>query len=109
MIVAESAGKPGCVLIRALQPLTDFDLMRQRRGWNGKLVGLTNGPGKLTQALEITRAQYGARLYRGDLTIRVWREAPSFTIATTPRIGIRECADWPLRFIWKGHPCVSAP
>ncbi|HEX4770409.1 MAG TPA: DNA-3-methyladenine glycosylase [Bryobacteraceae bacterium] len=106
-IVAEPAGKPGCVLIRALQPLTDIELMRQRRQWKGNITGLTNGPGKLTQALDITRAQYGARLDRGGLTIRHWRKQPQFAIETTPRIGIRECADWPLRFVWAGHPCLS--
>jgi DNA-3-methyladenine glycosylase len=106
-IVAEPAGKPGGVLIRALQPLTDIPLMRQRRHWSGSIAGLTNGPGKLTQALDITRAQYGARLDRGPLTIRSWRERPEFVIATTARIGIRECADLPLRFVWAGHPCLS--
>ena len=106
-IVAEPAGKPGCVLIRALQPLTDIETMRERRRWHGSVEGLANGPGKLTQALDITRAQYGARLDRGELAIRRWVEQPAFTIETTPRIGISECVDWPLRFVWAGHPCLS--
>jgi 3-methyladenine DNA glycosylase Mpg len=41
------------------------------------------------------------------LSIRRWRDKPNFEIAVTPRIGIRQCVDWPLRFIWAGHPCVS--
>jgi 3-methyladenine DNA glycosylase Mpg len=41
------------------------------------------------------------------LTIRRWRKKPQFEIAVTPRIGIRECADLPLRFIWAGNPYVS--
>jgi DNA-3-methyladenine glycosylase len=106
-VVADHEGSPGCVLIRALEPLFGLDHMRTRRNWNGRVCGLTNGPGKLTQALAITRAHYGLRLDRGALTIRRWRETPEFSIAVTPRIGIRECADWPLRFIWAGHPCVS--
>jgi DNA-3-methyladenine glycosylase len=106
-VVAEPAGKAGCVLIRAIEPLSGLDLMRERRHWNGPPVGLGNGPGKLTQALAITRKQYGARLDVGELTIRRWREKPEFTIAVTPRIGISECVDLPLRFTWAGHPCLS--
>ncbi len=106
-VVAGPEGIPGCVLIRALEPLCGIELMRERRHWLGPSKGIANGPGKLTQALGISRAQYGARLDRGELTVRTWREPPKFNIGITPRIGIRECADWPLRFIWEGHPCLS--
>ena len=106
-VVADHEGSAGCVLIRALEPLCGLEQMRARRNWNGPSCGLTNGPGKLTQALAITRAHYGVRLDRGALTIRRWREQPEFAVAVTPRIGIRECADWPLRFVWSGHPCLS--
>lgn len=106
-VVAEPEGIAGCVLIRAIAPLAGLHLMRNRRHWKGPDKGLGNGPGKLTQALAITRKQYGARLDEGDLTIRQWRHKPEFTIESTPRIGISECVDWPLRFIWAGHPCLS--
>jgi DNA-3-methyladenine glycosylase len=106
-VVTEAAGSPGGVLIRAVAPLTGLSLMADRRRWSGPLRGLTNGPGKLTQALDITRAQYGRRLDRGDLTIRRWKAMPEFETEVTPRIGISECADWPLRFVWKGNPFVS--
>ncbi len=106
-VVADREGSPGCVLIRALQPLSGLQVMYRRRNWHGSPVGLANGPGKLTQALAITRNEYGARLDEGDLTVREWREKPTFEIATTPRIGITQCADWPLRFIWADHPCLS--
>lgn len=106
-VVADHEGSPGSVLIRALEPLYGLSEMYQRRHWNGPVKGLANGPGKLTQALAITRQHYGQRLDKGDLTIRSWKAKPQFTIAVTPRIGIRECADWPLRFVWAGHPCVS--
>jgi DNA-3-methyladenine glycosylase len=106
-IVAEPDGKPGCVLIRALEPLTGIAAMYQLRGWRGAPRGLTNGPGKLTEALGISRAQYGAKLDAGPLQVRRWKRPPEFEIATTPRIGISKCQDWPLRFVWKGHPCLS--
>jgi len=106
-VVADSDGKPGCVLVRALEPLCGLEEMRARRKWNGPAIGLANGPGKLTHALGITRKQYGERLDRGPLTIRRWRQKPAFTVARTPRIGIRESVDLPLRFVWAGHPCLS--
>lgn len=106
-VVADRDGVPGCVLIRALAPLCGLATMYQRRHWHGPGTGLANGPGKLTQALDITRRHYGQPLYEGDLIIRRWREKPSFEIASTPRIGITKCVEWPLRFVWKGHPCLS--
>ena len=106
-VVADRDGVAGCVLIRALAPLCGLTAMHQRRHWKGPSAGLANGPGKLTQALDITRRHYGQCLDGDDLTIRRWRNRPSFEIAATPRIGITQCADWPLRFIWKGHPCLS--
>lgn len=106
-VVAEAEGRAGCVLIRALEPLSGLAEMYERRQWKGGPRGLANGPGKLTQALAITRAQYGHRLDRPPLQIRQWRRRPEFEIETTTRIGITQCADWPLRFLWKGHPCVS--
>jgi DNA-3-methyladenine glycosylase len=106
-VVADRDGVPGCVLIRAVAPLCGLATMYQRRNWHGPSIGLANGPGKLTQALDITRRHYGLQIDQGELTIRRWRERPSFEIAATPRIGITKCVDWPLRFIWKGHPCLS--
>jgi DNA-3-methyladenine glycosylase len=106
-VVADREGVPGCVLVRALEPLCGLDQMAKRRNWNGPSSGLANGPGKLTQALAITRDLYGVRLDRGALRIRRWRELPRFEIGVTPRIGVSKCSDWPLRFVWANHPCVS--
>ncbi|MBV8551152.1 MAG: DNA-3-methyladenine glycosylase [Acidobacteriaceae bacterium] len=106
-VVGEREGEPGSVLIRALEPLAGLTQMYERRRWKGRATGLANGPGKLTQALNITRKQYGQRLDRGELTIRGWRRKPAFHVAVTPRIGISEAVDWPLRFVWAGHPCLS--
>jgi DNA-3-methyladenine glycosylase len=106
-VVADHEGEPGCVLIRALEPLSGIERMYQRRHWRGPIKGLANGPGKLTQALAITREQYGQRLDKGEFAIRAWKTKPEFSVAVTPRIGITKCADWPLRFIWVGHPCLS--
>jgi DNA-3-methyladenine glycosylase len=106
-IVAEPTGQPGCVLIRALEPVAGVDLMQSRRPAAKRLEDLASGPGKLTLALGITRAHNGADLTRGPLVVRAPAEAHRLEIAVTPRIGIRECADWPLRFLLKGNRFVS--
>ena len=57
--VAEPRGRPGCVLIRALEPLVGVECMRRRRPEARTERDLTSGPGKLTQAMGISRAHYG--------------------------------------------------
>jgi DNA-3-methyladenine glycosylase len=105
--VAEPEGLAGCVLIRALEPLAGFTLMRRRRRTAKRLEDLTSGPGKLTQALGITRKLNGGDLVDGPLQVRRLRREPRFEVATTPRIGIRHNADWPLRFLIAGNRFVS--
>jgi DNA-3-methyladenine glycosylase len=107
-LVAEPDGTPGCVLIRALEPLTGIDIMQKRRPAARKLEDLTSGPGKLTLALDITRKQYGANVTDGGpLTVRNWTGEPKFTIQVTPRIGITQAADRPLRFLMADNKFVS--
>ncbi len=106
-LVAEPDGKPGCVLVRALEPVAGIDAMQRRRPAAHTLRDLASGPGRLTLALDITRAQNGADVTRGNLTVRSPRREEPFEIEVTPRIGIRQCADWPLRFTVKGNPFVS--
>jgi DNA-3-methyladenine glycosylase len=106
-LVAEPEGKPGCVLIRSLEPLTGIEIMRRRRPAARSIYALASGPGKLTLALGITRALNGADVTRGSLTVHTPREHTWFEIEVTPRIGIRHCADWPLRYIIKRNPFVS--
>src|SRR5271157_1876571 len=69
-LVAEADGKPGCVLIRALEPVAGVGLMRRRRPTARRLEDLASGPGKLTLAMNITRALNGADVTRGDLVVR---------------------------------------
>jgi DNA-3-methyladenine glycosylase len=111
-IVAEPAGTPGCVLIRALEPLEGLDVMRARRPKARTDRDLASGPGKLTRALGITRKHTGVDMTRGDLVVVSRQpastfEIPSFEISVTPRIGIVKCADLPLRFFIEGNKFVS--
>lgn len=106
-IVAERSGKPGCVLIRALEPIEGLDAMRARRPKARTDRDLTSGPGKLTQALGITRKHTGVDMTHGDLAVLARPNAPLFEIDVTPRIGISKCVDLPLRFLIRGNRFVS--
>lgn len=89
-IVCEGKGEPAAVLIRALEPTDGIGEMRRRRKPVQALHELTNGPGKLAQALGIDLEQYGLPVYRGD--IKVYGRASDWqrpAIVATPRIGIR--------------------
>lgn len=106
-LVVEADGKPGCVLIRALEPVAGVHLMRRRRPAARRLEDLASGPGKLTLAMGITRALNGADVTRGGLVVRRPAVERAFETDVTPRIGIRQCADWPLRFIIRGNRFVT--
>ena len=107
-LVAERDGVPGCVLIRALEPVAGLELMRTRRGEARKVAQLANGPGKLTLALGITRAHNGADVTRGSLVVREAAGTGEIEIVATPRIGITRSAELPLRFVVAGNGFVSA-
>jgi DNA-3-methyladenine glycosylase len=106
-LVAERDGHPGCVLIRALEPVSGIDLMRTRRGAERGLHQLANGPGKLTLAMGITRHHNGVDVTRGSLVVRDATDARKIEIEVTPRIGITQSADLPLRFVMAGNEFVS--
>lgn len=108
--VAEPVGKPGCVLIRALEPLEDIAYMRQLRN-RGEIpdIELTNGPGKLCQALQIDMTLYGIDFTHPDSPLRICYNQTDtpFESAVSRRIGITKASDWDLRFYIKGNPFVS--
>jgi DNA-3-methyladenine glycosylase len=106
-LVAEPEGQPGCVLIRALEPVGGIEEMWKRRPGARSVHDLASGPGKLTLAMGITRRQNGIDVTRGELTVRCAAVEEPFEVAVTPRIGIRHAAEWPLRFHIEGNPCVS--
>ena len=103
-VVTDREGIASAVLIRALEPLEGIELMTRRRGGR-PLRELASGPGRLAQALGIDRALYGHDLTRAPLWIRQDGEDPEWV--ATPRIGIREAADLPYRFVVAGSPFAS--
>ena len=105
--VTRAAGEPSAVLVRALEPLEGIPLMRRRRPRVRRDVDLTNGPGKLCLALGIGREHNGARLDRPPILIRGGDSVADADVVVTPRIGITQSADWPLRYFIKGNAFVS--
>ena len=128
------AGSAGCVLFRALEPVSGLSTMAKLRGLDlrgndlcapelttltklaspavkpHRLRSISSGPGRLTQAMAITRqAHNGMALTsaRSELFLADdgWRPE---RIAVTPRINVTKAADQLLRFLIAGNPFVSA-
>jgi DNA-3-methyladenine glycosylase len=109
--VCEHEGIGAAVLIRALEPKTDIDQMRARRGPIGEHPReLCSGPGKLTQALGIWLTENGGSLLDGPVRIGErapeWR-APDVVVGT--RVGISVAVELPWRFCVAGNENVSRP
>ncbi|HEX4717673.1 MAG TPA: DNA-3-methyladenine glycosylase [Thermoleophilaceae bacterium] len=107
--VAGEDGVGAAVLIRAIEPLEGIQVMRARRGVASDLE-LTNGPGKLTEALGIGLELNGADLETGP--IRIEPRDPSTRapeIVTGERIGITKAVDLPWRFCDATSRYVSRP
>lgn len=106
-VVTERQGVPGAVLIRALEPMMGIEAMKKNRGTR-KVLNLTNGPGKLTEAMNITGEQNGLDLTRSkELFICKPEEKERFEVVSTKRIGIRVGVDKPWRFYIKNNRFVS--
>jgi DNA-3-methyladenine glycosylase len=101
------AGRPGCVLLRALEPVSGVRAMARRRHMPVLARRLTSGPGNLTRALGVTLRDNGADLVAGPLTIEPPDRPREFTIARGPRIGITRARQRPLRFWIRDDPHVS--
>ena len=112
-ITCETAGRAGCVLVRALEPVAGADQMARNRGLKAcaQVKLLTSGPSRLCQALGLSRAAHdGLDLLDCASPLQVRDDA--FTVSelvVTARIGIHEAVDWPLRFALPEHNCVSGP
>ncbi len=106
--VCEADGTAGCVLIRALEPVSGIEEMKRRRPAARRLRDLASGPGKLTLAMGITRQHYGCDLTRGDLQVREFSSATPHEVVVAKRIGISVSEHLPLRFYIKDNEFVSA-
>jgi len=111
-ITCEPAGRAGCVLLRALEPVAGLKQMRKNRGLSaeGAAWEIACGPGRLCQALGLTRNENGLDLLDEGSPLQALDDGYAIEEAVvTRRIGIRKAAELPLRFALPGHACVSGP
>jgi DNA-3-methyladenine glycosylase len=110
-IVVGQKDDPQAVLIRALEPTLGLELMIQRRNTDkGKL--LTSGPGRLSDAMGITRELNGEDLLGDKIFIAPGPAIEPRKIVALPRVGIdyaEEWADKPLRYYLKDNAFISKP
>ncbi|MBV8926840.1 MAG: DNA-3-methyladenine glycosylase [Bradyrhizobium sp.] len=104
--VCEQEGSASAVLIRALEPTHGLAAMRRRRGLAGERA-LCSGPGKLTEALGITREHNGLALDLPPFALHARKT--TVDVASGVRIGITKAADLPWRYGLKGSKFLSKP
>ncbi len=115
-IVTREEGTPQAVLIRAVEPVENFEIMAQKRFQKSyeqlsrrQITGLTNGPGKLCGALSIDRSLNGEDLCGSKLFLEEGTDM-GFNIVSAKRVGIDyagEAKDYPWRFYMEGNKYVS--
>ncbi len=116
-VVTEKEGEPAGVLIRAIEPIENIETMivnrynKPREDFKKRqILNLTNGPGKLCMAMNITRANYSMDLCGHTLWIEEAKESSPFDLVKTRRVNIdyaEEAVDFPWRFYIKDNPCIS--
>jgi DNA-3-methyladenine glycosylase len=105
-LVCAEAGRADAVLIRALEPLYGLEVMAERRGLTD-VRRLCAGPGRLGQALGVTRALDGAPLDRPPFTFS--GASRQHGVVVGPRVGITRAVETPWRFGLAGSPYLSRP
>jgi DNA-3-methyladenine glycosylase len=103
-LVCGEEGTAEAVLVRALEPTVGIDEQRRRRGVEG-VRSLCSGPGKLCQALGVTREHDGLPLDADPFRLDARDEVPE--IVTGPRIGITRATELSWRYALAGSPYVS--
>jgi DNA-3-methyladenine glycosylase len=105
-VVCAREGVGAAVLLRALEPTSGLDAMRERRGVDDARL-LASGPGRLTQALAITSAHDGLDLSQPPFEL----EPPvaDVQVVASPRVGITRATGNPWRYTLAGSTFVSRP
>jgi DNA-3-methyladenine glycosylase len=104
--VCEQEGSASAVLIRALEPHDGLDVMRARRGLDDPR-GLCAGPGRVCQALGVSREHDGLPLDRPPFELVAREEEPALAVGL--RVGITRAAERPWRYGLAGSRFLSRP
>src|SRR5919109_5556289 len=103
-LVTDEEGRASAVLLRALEPSHGLAAMQARRGLDDARL-LCAGPGRLCQALGVTRAHDGLPLDQPPFELNARSGDPE--VVTTPRVGITQAADLPWRYCLAGSAFLS--
>jgi DNA-3-methyladenine glycosylase len=103
-LVCEEEGTASAVLVRALEPTHGLEIMRARRGLDDERL-LCAGPGRLCQALDVSRAHDGLAL--DEPPFRIDARDTDVDVVAGPRIGITRAADRPWRYALAGSRYLS--
>lgn len=107
-IVTSAQGQGSAVLLRAGAIVDGIDVARERRGDLAEHL-LARGPGNLTRALGITKADLATDVSTSDgVHLLPAASHEWFEISSGPRVGVRLAADWPWRMWITDAPSVSA-
>ncbi|WP_093556515.1 DNA-3-methyladenine glycosylase [Pseudoduganella namucuonensis] len=106
--VCQEEGHGAGVLIRAIEPLRGLEAMRVRRGQLDERM-LCSGPGKLCQAMAVTREHNGLSLAGAPFALAARDPAVEVAVVAGPRIGISKAVEVPWRFGEAGSRFLSRP
>jgi DNA-3-methyladenine glycosylase len=107
-VLVKGGSRTGLILIRALEPRRGVAIMRARRGVDD-VRRLCSGPGKLAQALDITKRHHEMNLCSDPRYAFVHDHGVEPAVVADPRIGISRAKDFPWRFTLADSPFVSVP
>jgi DNA-3-methyladenine glycosylase len=96
-LAVEKEGAPGCVLVRAAEPVAGLE------------KGACRGPGRLARALGLDTRDSGRHVFDRGSGLYLREGAPPARVGVSARIGIRLAAERPLRFYDRDSPEVSGP
>jgi DNA-3-methyladenine glycosylase len=105
-VLVKGGPRDGLILIRALEPVAGISLMQKRRGVDD-VRKLCSGPGKLTQALNVTDRHHEIDLCADPRHCFRERAENDIAVVADPRIGISRAVDFPWRFTLRDSPFVS--
>jgi DNA-3-methyladenine glycosylase len=110
-VVTEVKDDPHAVLIRAVEPVEGLELIKKNRNIkSSNLEDLTNGPGKLSQALKIDKSLDGCDLVKSNKLYLLDQENNDFKVVAAPRVNIdyaEEYKDKLWRFYIRGNKFIS--
>lgn len=107
-VLVKGGPRDGLILLRAIEPQRGLAVMRKRRGVED-VRRLCSGPGKLTQALAITRQHHEIDLCSDPAHCFRPRPNEGVEVVADSRIGISRAKDFPWRFTLRASPFVSVP